>query len=176
MQNTVRRPKITVSGEGSGIVSHAGALLLTETARITGLQAGLSGGLGRWRAARPVHDPGKIVTDLAVAVGLGGACLADVVLRAEPAMFGLVASDPVISRLVARLARRRAAGADGDPGGAGRRPAAGLGTGRRRRARRRRRPDPGRHRRYDRHRMLGEGAGQADVAENLRLPSPHSFR
>ncbi len=52
MQNTVRRPKITVSGEGSGIVSHAGALLLTETARITGLQAGLSGGLGRWRAAR----------------------------------------------------------------------------------------------------------------------------
>ena len=103
MQNTVRRPKITVSGEGSGIVSHAGALL-TETARITGLQAGLSGGLGRWRAARPVHDPGKIVTDLAVAVGLGGACLADVVLRAEPAMFGLVASDPVISRLVTRLA------------------------------------------------------------------------
>jgi hypothetical protein len=42
MQNTARRPKITVSDDGQGIVSHAGALLLTETARVTGLQSGLS--------------------------------------------------------------------------------------------------------------------------------------
>ena len=94
-----------MSDDGPGIVSHAGALLLTETARVTGLQAGLTAGLGRWRSSRAVHDPGKIVTDLAVAVALGGDCLADAgVLRAEPAMFGPVASDPVISRLVARLA------------------------------------------------------------------------
>jgi hypothetical protein len=80
-------------------------VLLTETARITGLAAGLSGGLGRWRASRALHDPGKAVLDLAVAVGLGGDCLADVgVLRAEPELFGPVASDPVISRLVTRLA------------------------------------------------------------------------
>jgi Transposase DDE domain group 1 len=105
MQNTGRRPKIVVSGDGTGIVSHAGALLLTETVRVTGLQAGLSGGLARWRPARAVHDPGKIVSDLAVAVALGGDCLADAgVLRAEPALFGPVASDPVISRLVTRLA------------------------------------------------------------------------
>jgi Transposase DDE domain group 1 len=94
-----------MSDDGTGIVSHAGALLLTETARVTGLQAGLSAGLGRWRAARAVHDPGKIVCDLAVAVALGGDCLADAgVLRAEPALFGPVASDPVISRLITRLA------------------------------------------------------------------------
>ncbi len=106
MQNTGRRPKIVVSDDGRGIVSQAGALLLlTETARITGLQAGLSAGLSRWRSPRAVHDPGKIVTDLAVAVALGGDCLADAgVLRAEPALFGPVASDPVVSRLVARLA------------------------------------------------------------------------
>jgi hypothetical protein len=105
MQNTARRPKVLVSDDGSGIVSHAGALLLTETARITGLQTGLSAGLGRWRPGRAFHDPGKIVTDLAVAVALGGDCLADAgVLRAEPALFGPVASDPVISRLVTRLA------------------------------------------------------------------------
>jgi Transposase DDE domain group 1 len=86
-------------------VSHAGALLLTETARVTGLQAGLPAALGRWRAPRAVHDPGKIVTDLAVAVALGGDCLADIgVLRAEPALFGPVASDPVVSRLVSKLA------------------------------------------------------------------------
>jgi Transposase DDE domain group 1 len=65
----------------------------------------LSGGLVRWRPSRAVHDAGKTVLDLAVAVALGGDCLADAgVLRAEPALFGLVASDPVISRLVTRLA------------------------------------------------------------------------
>jgi Transposase DDE domain group 1 len=105
MQNTVRRPKIVVSDDGNGIVSQAGALLLTETARILGLGAGLSAGLVRWRPPRAVHDPGKTVLDLAVAVALGGDCLADAgVLRAEPELFGPVASDPVISRLIGRLA------------------------------------------------------------------------
>jgi Transposase DDE domain group 1 len=105
MQNTARRPKIMVSDDGSGIVSQAGALLLTQTARITGLGAGLSAGLVRWRRSRAAHDPGKAVLDLAVAVALGGDCLADVgVLRAEPELFGPVASDPVISRLVTALA------------------------------------------------------------------------
>jgi Transposase DDE domain group 1 len=94
-----------VSGDGKGIVSHGGALLLTETARVTGLTASLSQALDRWRLPRSVHEPGKIAIDLAVAVALGGDCLADAgVLRAEPALFGPVASDPVISRLIARLA------------------------------------------------------------------------
>jgi hypothetical protein len=105
MQNTARRPKIVVSDDGRGIVSHAGAVLLTETARVTGLQAGLSQALARWKLLRSVHDPGKIALDLAVAVALGGDCLADAaVLRGEPALFGPVASDPVISRLIGRLA------------------------------------------------------------------------
>ena len=42
----------------------AGALLLTETARITGLAAGLSAGLERWRPSRAVHDQGKTATRL----------------------------------------------------------------------------------------------------------------
>jgi len=86
-------------------VSQAGALLLTQTLQVTGLGRGLSAGLGRWRQARAVHDPGKIIADLAVAVALGGDCLADVaVLRAQPELSGPVASDPVVSRLVTRLA------------------------------------------------------------------------
>lgn len=106
MKNTARRPRFTVSDDGKGIVSHAGALLLTEAARVTGLAAGLSRSLARWRPERAVHDPGKIIADLAVAVALGGDCLADAgVLRAEPALFGPVASDPVISRLVGALAK-----------------------------------------------------------------------
>ena len=105
MKNTARRPKIAVSADGSGIVSQTGALLLTEVVRITGLSAGLSAGLGWWRPSRAVHDPGKMVTDLAVALALGGDCLADIaVLRAQPGLAGPVASDPVVSRLVTRLA------------------------------------------------------------------------
>jgi hypothetical protein len=105
MKITARRPKITVSADGSGIVSQAGTLLLTQTLRATGLDRGLAVALGRWRAPRAVHDPGKIVADLAAAVALGGDCLADIaVVRAEPGLFGPVASDPVVSRLVARLA------------------------------------------------------------------------
>src|SRR5882724_9752200 len=74
-------------------------------AAATGLDRGLHTALERWRPARAVHSPGKIITDLAVAVALGGDCLADVaVLRAQPELAGPVASDPVVSRLVTRLA------------------------------------------------------------------------
>jgi hypothetical protein len=105
VQNTPRRSKITVSADGKGLVSQAGGLLLAEAARVTGLGPGLSGGLARWRAPRAVHDPGKILTDLVMMLALGGDCLADVaVLRAQPELAGPVASDPVISRLVAALA------------------------------------------------------------------------
>ena len=109
-------------------------LLLLETLRVTGLGRGLAGGLARWRASRAVHVPGKILTDLAVALAVGGDCLADIgVLRAQPQLCGPVASDPVVSRLVtawrrtcrgrwARSARRRPL-----PGsGRGRWPGSGL--------------------------------------------------
>jgi hypothetical protein len=73
--------------------------------RVTGLARGLAEGLAHWRAPRAVHDPGKIVADLAAAVALGGDCLADIaVLREQPELAGLVASDSVVSRQVAALA------------------------------------------------------------------------
>jgi hypothetical protein len=86
-------------------VSQAGAVLLWETMRVTGLGRGLSQGLARWRAPQAVHDPGKVIADLAAAVALGGDCLADIaVLREQPPLAGPVASDPVVSRLVSQLA------------------------------------------------------------------------
>jgi len=105
VQNTPRRSKITVSADGKGLVSQAGVLLLAEAVGVTGLGRGLADGLARWRAPRTVHDPGKILTDLVMTLALGGDCLADVaVLRAQPELAGPVASDPVVSRLVAALA------------------------------------------------------------------------
>ena len=176
MQTTARRPKIIVSADGRGIVSQAGGLLLTRTLAVTGLDRGLSAGLERWRAPRAVHDPGKIIADLAVTLALGGDCLADVaLLRAEPALFGPVASDPVVSRLVSRLAgdaprslkairaaraaaRQKAWELAGEaaPGAGG---AADRGPGR-----------------DDRDLPFGQGPGRADLEEDLRLPSPDRVR
>ncbi|TQK52648.1 DDE family transposase [Streptomyces sp. SLBN-118] len=98
-------PRVRVEGGGRAVVSQAGAVLLVETVRKTGLDAAISAALAPWRKARAVHDPGKVLLDVALAVALGGDCLADVaLLRAEPAVFGPVASDPTVSRLVGQLA------------------------------------------------------------------------
>jgi hypothetical protein len=96
---------------GESLVSHAGGALLVEAARRSGLVKQLSARLGPWRRPLARHDPGKIVLDLAVAVALGGDAACDVaVLRAQPGVFGPVASDPTVSRLIARLAEDADAG------------------------------------------------------------------
>ena len=123
-----------------------------------GLDRALSQVLGRWRQPLALHDPGKIVVDLAVAVALGGDAASDIaVVRAQPGVFGLVASDPTVSRLISRLAEDDAGRAGGDP----RRPCRGPGTGlgpRRGAAPGRAGGDrPGRH--AD-HRALGQAVGR----------------
>jgi Transposase DDE domain group 1 len=91
---------------GSMVVSQAGGLVLTETIRAVGLDRELSKTLTRWRLPLAIHDPGKVIADLAVMLALGGDCLADIALvRAEPAVYGLVASDPTVSRTITRLAQ-----------------------------------------------------------------------
>src|SRR4051812_42109962 len=70
-----------------------------------GLPAALSDALGPWRKPLAIHDPAKIVLDLAVSLAIGGDCLADIAqLRAAPEVFGLVASDPTVSRCIDALA------------------------------------------------------------------------
>ena len=99
-------PSLKVDTAGGGVVSNAGATLLVETARKTGLDRALSTALGRWRRPTAIHDPGKILCDLVISVALGGDCLADIAtVRAEPGVFGPVASDPTVSRLIETLAR-----------------------------------------------------------------------
>lgn len=105
MKNIGLYPRVRTDTAGSAVVSQAGAVSLVETVRAAGLDRGLSQALARWRKPLARHDPGKIVTDLAIALAVGGDCLADVaVLRAEPGVFGAVASDPTVSRLVDVLA------------------------------------------------------------------------
>jgi hypothetical protein len=104
-QNTGFYPRVQVDTSPSPAVGQAGAVLLTDTIRVSGLDAGLAAALGPWRKPTAIHHPAKIVCDLAVALAVGGDCLADVaVVRGEPGLFGHVASDATVSRLVDTLA------------------------------------------------------------------------
>src|SRR4051795_8099276 len=87
------------------LVSSAGGVLLRRTIELSGLNRSLWVAVSRWRPSRAFHDPGKVLLDVATAVALGGDCLADIaVVRSQPEVFGPVASDPTVSRLVAALA------------------------------------------------------------------------
>jgi hypothetical protein len=86
------------------LISSGGAAMLLQAGAVSGLAGELSRALSPWRLGRSVHDPGKTVLDLAVAIALGGDCLADAaVVRAQSELFGAVASDPTISRLIDAL-------------------------------------------------------------------------
>ena len=98
------RSRIHVTADGEGIVSHAGALLLAQLADRIGLTADLSRAMAPTRRRRSVHDPGKVLVDLAVALADGADCLADLaVLRANADVFGPVASDPTAWRVVSSI-------------------------------------------------------------------------
>ena len=98
-------PRVHVDAAGSGVVSQAGGVAVVETVRASGIDRTLSVALEGWRKPTAVHDPAKVVVDLAVTLAVGGDCLADVaVLRAEPGVYGPVASDPTVSRVIDALA------------------------------------------------------------------------
>ncbi len=104
-QRSGRYPHLAVDGQGRKVVSGAGGVLLTRTAATVGLDAALSAALAPWRRPLTRHDPGKVLLDLAMSLAIGGDCLADVgQLRAHPQVFGPVASDPTVSRLIDTLA------------------------------------------------------------------------
>ena len=104
-KTTAFYPRVRVDTSASGAVGQAGGVLLTDVVTATGLGSHLTAALAPWRKPMAVHDPAKVVTDLAVTLALGGDCLADVaLLRAEPGVYGQVASDPTVSRTIAALA------------------------------------------------------------------------
>jgi transposase len=69
----------------SGLCPRPGGVALLETVRAAGLDRALSQALSPWRKPTAVHDPAKVLLDLAVTLALGGDCLADIaVLREQP--------------------------------------------------------------------------------------------
>ena len=65
-------PRVRVAVSESGAVSQAGSVVLTETVRTVGLDRELSSALGPWRKRLAVHDPGKVLIDLALTLAVGG--------------------------------------------------------------------------------------------------------
>lgn len=106
MKATGWYPQVRVDARAVPAAGSAGGVLLTQTVRVSGLDGVLSQALSGWRKPFAVHHPGKVLTDLAVALTLGGDCLADAgLLRSEPALFGPVGSEATISRTITALAR-----------------------------------------------------------------------
>lgn len=92
---------VEVRADGEGLVSHAGAYLLSELAGRTGLTEGLSAAMAPTRERRSAHDPGHILRDLAVSIADGGDCVSDLgVLAGQEQLFGAVASQSTAHRAI----------------------------------------------------------------------------
>ena len=93
-----------VSADGQGVVSHAGVGLLREMAEHTGLVEGVTGALIDTYKGIPVHAPGRVFTDLAVAVADGADAISGIsVLGDRQDLFGPVASMPTTWRVLDRI-------------------------------------------------------------------------
>jgi hypothetical protein len=101
VQATCSRPKIEVSGDGRGVVGHAGARLLADIAEATGLAAGFVQALAPLRQRDRGHAPGRVAVDVAVMLADGGEEVGDIaVLRDQAELFGVVASDATVWRVL----------------------------------------------------------------------------
>ena len=101
MQATTARPRITVTTDGQGVVSHAGTRLLGDLADAAGMGAAFSDALAGLRERRSCHDPGRVLVDLAVMLADGGEAISDLaVLGDQPGLFGTVASTATAWRVL----------------------------------------------------------------------------
>jgi len=100
-----------VTADGHGVVSHAGVGLLREMAENTGLVEGVTAALLDTYKGVPVHPPGRVFADLAVAVADGADAISGIsVLVDRPDLFGPVASMPTTWRVLDRIDAEHLAG------------------------------------------------------------------
>src|SRR5438309_10720836 len=94
------RPALKVTADGKGLATHAGSRLLAEMADRSGLTDALSEALAPMGKRRRRHDPGKVISDLALTLGGGGDALANLRgLRLQADVGGVVAWGPTAFRL-----------------------------------------------------------------------------
>lgn len=104
MKRNKRMRRVVVSADGQGVVSHAGVGLLREMAEYTGLVAGVTKALIGTYKGILIHAPGRVFTDLAVAVADGADAISGIgVLGDRQDLFGPVASMPTTWRVLDRV-------------------------------------------------------------------------
>jgi hypothetical protein len=89
---------LKVTGDGEGLLGHAGAVLLRKLADRVGLTAALGPALAR-AGKSPLVDRGIALVSMAVAIALGATSMNDIALLAhqEP-VFGAAPSDTTVRR------------------------------------------------------------------------------
>ena len=98
MKRTSWSSGLSVSGDGVGVVAHAGSVALRMLADRSGLTGELSEAMVR-RSFTPGHDRGRVLADVAVMLADGGEAIADIdVLRNQGGVLGPVASPPTVWR------------------------------------------------------------------------------
>jgi hypothetical protein len=117
MQDTRWDHALKVTGGGTGLVGHAGAILLRKTADQAGLTAALSAAL-RKAGPSPLLDRGIVLVSMAAAIALGATSMSDIAVLAHLApVLGQAPSGPTIRRaldlagtpvMLDRIARARA--------------------------------------------------------------------
>jgi hypothetical protein len=100
-----RLVRMNVTADGAGVVSHAGVELLREMAVATGLVESWNAVLlDTYRAFPTRHMPGRVLSDLAVAVADGAKSISDLaVLRDQADLCGSVASTSTAWRVLDRV-------------------------------------------------------------------------
>ena len=93
---------LEVTGGGTGVVSHAGLVLLRQLSDRTGLTSGLSAALPSPPGG---HDRGRVLSDLACAIADGARVISDFrVMGDQRELFGPVASVPTAWRALKEMA------------------------------------------------------------------------
>jgi len=116
VQSIGGRPRLVVTADGAGIVSHAGTALLGGLADRVGLTGWVDeelAVLGGVRRRGGGHRPGRVLSDLAVMIADGGEAIADIaVLADQPGLHGRVGSPATCWRVLKAVADQGQAGLD----------------------------------------------------------------
>ena len=117
MQHNGWAHALKVTADGTGLVGHAGAILLRKAADQAGLTAGLSAALQR-KGTSPLLDRGIVLVSMAAVIALGATSMSDIGLLAHLApVLGTAPSGPTVRRaldlagtpaMLDRIARARA--------------------------------------------------------------------
>jgi hypothetical protein len=75
VKSIAARPRVKVSTDGHGVVSHAGVGMLRELAELTGLSAQVTAALADTYRGRWTYAPGAVFADLAAAVADAADCI-----------------------------------------------------------------------------------------------------